>query len=108
MNPRSPIDSAIDKLVLVRKVTSFANLGIYAGPGILDLAADHVQALKAEHAGAGFKQSEFAINALRMRMLPSQSLCQASISELDRVLLPLRSQRRAESAAAEVPRPRPS
>lgn len=107
MNSQSPIDISIDRLVLVRKVTSFANLGIYAGPRILDQAAVHLDELKSEHSEAGLKQSQAALNALRMNLLPSQSLCQASMAEIDSVLMPLRAQRRNERAV-NVPRPRPN
>jgi hypothetical protein len=106
MNTKSPIDSTIDKLVLVRKVTAFANLGIYAGARILDLADKNIESLKSEQAGVQFKDSQAAVRALRMNILPSQSLCQASMAELDVCLIPLRAQRRNESESS-VPRPRP-
>ncbi len=106
MNTKSPIDSTIDKLVLVRKVTAFANLGIYAGSRILDIAESNLESLKAEKTGVQFKDSQAAVSALKMNILPSQRLCQASMAELDVFLIPLRAQRRNESES-RAPRPRP-
>ncbi len=105
MNSPSPIDQSIERLVLVRKVAAFANLGIYAGPAVIDQALASVDAVGRE--GVGLKQCRSAIEALRMNILPSQAACQAGVAEVDGYLLPLRAQRRGLHEMS-VHRPRPS
>lgn len=105
MSHQSPIDQSIDRLVLVRKVAAFANLGVYAGPAVIDQALASLNAVGRE--GLRLVQCRSTLEAMSKNMLPSQATCQAGVAEVDGLLLPLRAQRRSATEIS-ARRPRPS
>lgn len=106
MNLSSNLDRTIDQLVHVRKVTAYANLGIYAGPTVLRQAIRNLEAVKESQSDVVMERSEAALHAMSQNILPGQQICQASMAEVDKLLIPLRAQRRGEQPASyERPRP---
>lgn len=107
MNSPEQIDKTIDQLVLLRKVSAFANLGIYAGPGVLRQAIRHIDELVQHPTDVGLSCSRDALHSMNRNVLPGQRLCQASVAEVDQMLVPLRAQRRGE-VNGDAQRPRPN
>lgn len=99
-------DAAINRLVLIRKVAAFANLGVTAGKSFLDRASAEIDVLKGE--AVDLVQSRMAISALQRNIMPSQTICQASVREVDQFLLPMRQDRRSRVEQVESSRQRPN
>lgn len=108
--------TVLDKLVLIKRVTGFVNLGIIPLDAYIDKAeafiGDLSKGMSADAAPMDLSEARRAITAVKQRVMPSQEICVRSMEQVDAYLIPLRQARRealAESAAAgHTPqRPRP-
>ncbi len=103
----------IDKLVLIKRVAGFANLGIIPSQRMVAAADGYIGDLTDQAKTTGdslsFDGLKKAVGALRQSIMPSQELCQQGMAEIDRYLRPLRQARRERLAGAAdkvVDRPR--
>lgn len=101
----------VQRLVFVRKVAGYANLGVFPCPVVLQQAIDHVTVLERNFADQDMNLGEVSrpLQAMRQNVLPSQMMCQAGMQCVDRWLRPLRAEardsaRQSESGARLAPR----
>lgn len=87
-----------DALVLTQKVIGLANMGLMASERIVDEATSNMEQLQS--AGECIAPDAIqALNALKMRALPGQTICSAAREQISVVLKPLQIQAREERRA---------
>lgn len=108
--------TVLDKLVLIKRVTGFVNLGMIPLDSYVEKANAYIEDLSKVDAPAeermDLSEAQRAISAIQQRVMPSQEICVRSMEQVDAYLIPLRQARReslAETAteATSPQRPRP-
>jgi hypothetical protein len=89
------------QLNYLKKVTGFANLGIFSNSTVIEKASNYVRDLKSTYVDFDSASAHLVIEAMSNKMMPSQQLCQAGMRSINQLILDLKENQGRESQDAQ-------